>query len=147
MALPALADDVSTDLACKFHHGVSEVGSFDAMPPAIVSLVRGKMHAGDLPNGEIMAPRGGDFNATDVITNPKAPGRRFIRAGHAGDIWFLWYEHGGIAYTKNIAVIALKPDGPHLFAFVEYFSQNPCVLTDAVLDGKTPAGTAQTDWW
>lgn len=147
-ATPTLADDVSADLACKFHHAVSDVNSFEALPPAIVWFVREKMGAGAVPNSELIAPRGGDFNATDVITNPKAPSRRFIRAGRAGDVWFLLYEHGGIAYSKNIAVLEMPTNRlPKLVAHISYFRENPCVLTDAILDHRAPPDQAQAVWW
>lgn len=146
-AAPALADDVSGDLACRLHHAVAEVNSFEALPPAIVSFVRAKMGAGNLPNREIIAPRGGAFNATDVITKP-APGRRFIRGGHAGDVWFFWYEHGGIAYSKNIAVFELPAGGgPKLIAHIGYFNESLCALTDAVLDHRTPPQSQQSGYW
>jgi hypothetical protein len=146
-ATPALADDVSRDLACKLHHAVSDVNSFEALPPAIVSFVRAKMGAGNLPNSEIMAPHGGDFNATDVITKP-APGRRFIRGGHTGNVWFFWFEHGGIAYSRNIAVFELPVGGaPKLIAHIGYFTENPCALTDAVLDHRMLPQSQQSGWW
>jgi hypothetical protein len=136
------------EIACKLHHPVSEVGSLAAMPPPIVAFVRERMGADAFPNISVMAERGAFFNITDVIMKP-APGRRFMRAGHSGGFWFLWYEHGGIAYIKNIAVFA--QDGmqgrPRLVAHIGYFREDPCALTDAVLNGQTPPQTPQSAWW
>ncbi len=148
LSAPASADDVSADLACRFRHRVEEVASFDRLPAPIAGFVRAKMNVGTLPTGEFMAPRGGFFNATDVIMKP-APGRRFIRAGHSGNRWFLWYEHGGITYSKTIAVLDLSSPGrgARLVALIGYFSENPCELTDLALDGKGPSKTAQPGWW
>ncbi|GEM_PF-2413719 len=147
-AASASADDVSADLACRFRHRVEEVQSFDRLPPAITALVRARMNAGALPAGEFMAPRGGFFNATDVIMKP-GPGRRFIRAGHSGMRWFLWYEHGGIAYSRNIAVMELAAGGQsaRLVALIGYHSENPCALTDLALDRKTPPKATASGWW
>jgi hypothetical protein len=78
-----------------------------------------------------IAERGGDFNATDVIVKP-APSRRFIRAGKAGDTWFLWYEQGGIAYWKQIVVFkaarVLRQERAS-------FRDNLCTATDALIVG------------
>jgi hypothetical protein len=139
-ASSAFADDVSADLACKFRHPVQEVGALEKMPPQIAAFILSK-------TGPMVA-RGEYFNATDVIEKP-APMHRFIRAGGRGGLWFVWFEHGGIAYSKNIVVLALKPgeSAPHLIAHIGYFNQNPCSLTDAVLDGHVPAAGAQSDWW
>jgi hypothetical protein len=139
-ASSAIGDDVSVDLACKFWHPVKEVDALGKMPPPIAAFILAKTGA--------MAARGEYFNATDVIEKP-APMHRFIRAGESGGLWFIWFEHGGIAYSKNIAVLGLKPgeSAPHLIAHIGYFNQNPCSLTDAVLDGHPPAPSAQSDWW
>jgi hypothetical protein len=139
-ASSAFADDVSADLACKFRHPVKEVDSLGKVPPPIAAFIRSK-------TGE-MAERGEYFNATDVIEKP-APMHRFIRAGESSGLWFVWFEHGGIAYSKNIAVLALKSGerAPHLIAHIGYFNENPCSLTDAVLDGHAPRPGAQSDWW
>lgn len=136
----ARADDVSSDLACKFHHAVIDVGAFKRLPASIANFVLGK-------TGE-MAERGQYFNATDVILK-SAPMHRFIRAGHEGTRWFVWFEHGGIAYNKNIAVFDLAPKEvrPRLVAHILYFQQNPCELTDAALDGRATTPGAGTDWW
>jgi hypothetical protein len=78
-----------------------------------------------------------------------APFRRFIRAGHSGDKWFIWYEHGGIAYNRNIVVLAWKPGDalPNLVAHESYSSENPCHQTDAILEGPIPPYASKDEWW
>jgi hypothetical protein len=118
------------DLDCKFRHAVIEVDALGKMPKPIADFVLSK-------TGE-MAPRGGFFNDTDSIVGI-APGRRFIRAGHSGDAWFLWYERGGIAYGKQIAVFRLEPRAPLVIGHYWYEHENPCAMTDPLFDSKGPA--------
>lgn len=136
-AAPVRADDISRDLACEFRHPVVEIESVDSFPNPVRAFLRAKL-------GE-MAKRGAYFNATDVITQP-APSRRFIRAGRSGDIWFLWYEHGGIAYNRNIVLLAWRraDAAPRLVTIASY-AGNPCSQTDAFLDGRLPA--QPSGWW
>ena len=136
---PACADDVSADLACKLHHAVVETQSFPALPKPVSGAILSKTHE--------MADRGAAFNATDVIVKP-APAHRFIRAGHAGDTWFVWYEHGGIAYSKNIVVLNAPAGAPVKFvAHLSYFNENPCTLTDAALDRHEALPVRPDEWW
>lgn len=53
-----------------------------------------------------IAEAGEYFERTDVISN-KAPQARFIRAYHVRDIWFVWYERGGIVLSTS--TLALVP--------------------------------------
>jgi len=77
----------------------------------------------------------------DAITDPNAPGRRFIRAAHAGAKWIVWYEQGGIAYFK--AIVVFEPDEKGaLLATGEYqgaWNENMCADTDRILD-RRPLG-------
>ncbi|HEY5047538.1 MAG TPA: hypothetical protein VII49_05915 [Rhizomicrobium sp.] len=95
----------------------------------------------------VMAPRDGAFNSTDVVT-VGYPSRRFIRAGHEGNEWFVWFEHGGIAYAKNIALfhVRLGQGLPILRAFIPYW-ENPCALTDDPIDNKPPPPGLGSRWW
>jgi hypothetical protein len=138
-ACSAQADDVTADLACKLHHGVSEVNAFSKLPPPIAKFVLAR-------TGE-MAERDQFFNATDVIVKP-APMHRFIRAGHTGDRWFVWFERGGIAYSKNIVVFDLTAgqNQPRLVRHIRYFRENPCALTDAALDSAPMPADAGSEW-
>jgi hypothetical protein len=113
------------DVACKLHHSVREFASLAALPSWFRNFLR---HT----PGE-MADRGGRFNSTDVVIGDY-PSRRFIRAGQSAAIWFLWYEQGGIAYSKNILIVRDAHGGPDVIAAKSYFRENPCPLTDALLE-------------
>lgn len=120
----------SADFTCKLNHAATMVNSLRALPAPVAKALHAKV--GD------MAERGGAFNATDVIMDPNAPGRRFIRAGHAGSKWFVWYEQGGEAYFK--AIVVFEPDEKDaLFASGEYqraWNENMCADTDKILDRR-----------
>jgi len=120
----------SQDFTCKLGHAAAMIDSLKALPPAVAKALHAKV--GD------MAERGGAFNATDVIIDPNTPGRRFIRAGHAGSKWFVWYEQGGIAYFKAILVFETDSKGA-LFATSEHqgnWNDNLCADTDKILAGS-----------
>lgn len=138
----ANAEPKNNDLACKFRHDVREVDSFGAMPSAIQDYLKPKFDFDDPHTGGI-APRDGKWNATDVVMTD-APFRRFIRAGHAGDKWFLWYERGGIAYFKVLAVFGPGSPSPVL-AHMTSPTPDLCAATDKALDGKGPPVT-ETIW-
>jgi hypothetical protein len=123
----------SPDFTCKLSHAATMVDSLKALPPAVAKALHVKV--GD------MAERGGAFNATDVIMDPNAAGRRFIRAAHAGAKWVVWYEQGGVAYFKAIVVFEADGNGA-LFASAEYqgnWNDNMCADTDKILDGRLHA--------
>ena len=54
-----------------------------------------------------IAEPGTAFNATDAV-EPDIPWRRLIIAGQVGDIYFLAYERGGIAYNHHVLVFDLS---------------------------------------
>jgi hypothetical protein len=86
-----------------------------------------------------MADRGEFFNAGDVVERP-APFDRFIRGGEIGEKWFVWYEHGGIAYWKQILIFGSDPSGTlHVIAEAHGTGQvGLCAQTDRLLDTKSP---------
>jgi len=59
----------------------------------------------DRPGVDGVADRGQPFNATDVIIEP-GPMRRFITAGHDGNLWLVVLEHGGIGYSVQVMEFA-----------------------------------------
>jgi hypothetical protein len=143
----------TSDLQCKFRHPIEEVDAITAVPPQVQNAMLARMDPAAREDGkfqwhDVMAPRGGAFNSTDVVT-PGYPGRRFIRAGHVGSEWFVWFEQGGIAYRKNVALfhIRLGHGTPILRAFVSYNSEDACALTDDLIDNKPAApGTSPGSW-
>jgi hypothetical protein len=90
--------------------------------------------------GGAMADRGEAFNATDVIMTPAAS-RRFIRGGRIGAVWFVWYEQGGIAYSKNIVLIGADKAGAlHVIATQQRgHSAALCADTERMIDGEPAA--------
>jgi hypothetical protein len=135
--------DSSDPSACKFTPRVSEVGSFGALPMPIRDYLKPKFNFDDPHTGGI-APKGGKWNATDVVTRD-APFRRFMRAGYAGDKWFLWWERGGIAYWRQFAVFALQGGNVIVMAHGSLPSETPCAATEAAMDGRLPTG-GETPW-
>jgi hypothetical protein len=120
--------DVSLDAAftCRLAHPSTSVASLAKMPAPIRKFIA--EHIGP------MADRGEFFNATDDIIKP-GPANRFIRGGEIGERWFLWYEHGGIAYYRNVVLFGSDPSGtPRVIAEEQgLWSDNLCALTDALL--------------
>ncbi|MBL6853519.1 MAG: hypothetical protein ISS15_14320 [Alphaproteobacteria bacterium] len=84
-----------------------------------------------------MADRGAFFNATDAIVKP-GPFQRFIRAGETQGAWYVWYEHGGLAYWRQIVLFMVDPSGHvHMSANESAHGRDLCEVTDALLDGRT----------
>lgn len=143
----------ATDLQCTFRHPIVEVGSIEEVPWPIQNIILARMDTRAREDAKfqwhtVMAPRGKPYNATDVVTDPGLPSRRFIRAGHEGTEWFVWFERGGIAYSKHILFFHLRLGHgvPVVRASMTYGEQNPCALTDDLLDGKPAAGPADPVW-
>ena len=111
--------------ACHLAHSSKSVASLEKMPEPIRTYI--SQHIGP------MADRGEPFNATDVVMTPR-PANRFIRGGEIGERWFLWYEHGGIAYYRNVILFGSDPSGtPHVIATEQgLWTDNLCALTDAL---------------
>ena len=68
-----------------------------------------------------------------------------IRAGHRGDVWFVWYEHGGIAYFWQAVVARVTSGGDDVttLANAGTISDTLCTLTDGVYAGRCrPTPTA-----
>jgi hypothetical protein len=132
----AWPDDVTSDLQCRFRHKISEIDRLEAMPAPILGFLRA--HLSDGAGTPLMAARGEEFDATDTVSeSDHHSARRFIRAGQAGNLWFVWYEHGGLAYQKQIIVFAIaKGAKARVVAHRIYFRENPCLLTDDIIDGR-----------
>jgi hypothetical protein len=57
-----------------------------------------------------IAEPGAEFQATDVIVNPKLPTRRLVAAGCSTDHCLVYYERGGIVHTCEVALFHWAPD-------------------------------------
>jgi hypothetical protein len=56
-----------------------------------------------------IAEPGAEFQATDVVGNPKRPIRRLVAAGCSTDHCLVYYERGGIAHTWQVALFHWTP--------------------------------------
>jgi hypothetical protein len=56
-----------------------------------------------------IAEPGAEFQATDVVRNPKLPIRRLVAAGCSTDHCLVYYERGGIAHTWHVAMFHWTP--------------------------------------
>ncbi len=56
-----------------------------------------------------IAEPGAEFQVTDVIVNPKLPGRRLVAAGCSTEYCLVYYERGGIARTWHVALFYWTP--------------------------------------
>ncbi|MGO9511727.1 MAG: hypothetical protein ACLPXZ_31975 [Mycobacterium sp.] len=112
---------------CTLTTPVQEVSSVTQLPPELLKLLP--------PIADVGAP----FNATDSVNDPTLPFRRMIRAGHRGNDWFLWYEHGGVGYSWQAVVARVVPGGePKVLANAGTISDTLCSLTDGAFAGTVP---------
>jgi hypothetical protein len=125
----------STDDLCTFRHPVQEIAYFEQGPPTIKNFLKVKFEFHDPRTGGL-APRGGEWNATDVVLKD-APFRRFMRAGRAGNKWFLWWERGGLAYFRQVVVLDARAS---VLARASLPADDPCRFTDELLSGRVPEG-------
>jgi hypothetical protein len=123
MAAPAAA---VPDTGCTLNTPVQDVASVTQLPTAL---------AGTLPP---IADIGSPFNSTDSVLDPSLPFRRLIRAGHHGDDWFLWYEHGGLAYYWQVVVAHVDGDRVTTLADAGTISDTLCAVTDGAMAGRVP---------
>ena len=126
VAAPAAAGPMA-DPDCKLSTQVEEVSTLGALPPEIRKLLGA------------MAEKGAPFNKTDAVTDGTLPFKRLLRAGHRGDTWFVWYEHGGITYFWHAAVIRVVPGGePKVLMNAGTILDMLCLLTDGAFAGRVP---------
>ncbi|MDY6997694.1 MAG: hypothetical protein SW019_13920 [Actinomycetota bacterium] len=120
------------DTGCALTTHVQEVAGLTELPPALRSA---------LPP---MAERGASFNAGDAVTDADLPSRRLIRAGHLGDRWFVWYEHGGEGYFWHVVVARVGDDTGDdeptvtMLADAGTISDTLCTVTDGALADRVP---------
>ena len=60
------------------------------------------------PSLDIAEP-GADFQATDVVVNPRLPIRRLVAAGCSNDHCLVYYERGGYAHTWLVTLFRWTP--------------------------------------
>lgn len=123
-ATPAAA---TPNTQCALKTPVQEVQHVSQVPPELLKLLP--------PMADIGAP----FNFTDSVSDPNAPFRRLIRAGHRGTDWFIWYEHGGVGYSWQAVIARVVPGGAaKVLANAGTISDTLCTLTDDAFAGQVP---------
>jgi hypothetical protein len=60
-------------------------------------------------SGLDIAEPGAEFQTTDVVSKPQLPIRRLVAAGCSSDHCLVYYEHGGIAHTWQVALFHWTP--------------------------------------
>jgi len=153
MALAAsVLPQPTPDASCTFRHPIVEVDSINQVPQNLQNYMLANMDQQAREDAKfewhiVMAPRGSFFNSTDAIV-PGFPSRRFVRAGHMGQEWFVWYETGGIAYFKNMLLAHVPYRGPpRVRAFLSWRNEDPCAVTDALLDFRPAPASLGQGWW
>lgn len=138
VACPTLAKDGSVFL------------SLDQMDSRIVAELQRRFAQGQAYDiSQLIAPRDGDWQATDVIMpGPMLPGRRFLQGGRVGDTWYVWYQTGGIAIMFHAAIFELPhaAEQPRLRAHTAGRLDDLCPFTMAQLAGRGPAGQPYDFW-
>ena len=117
------------DFTCASRHPSKSADSLAQLPaPVRLYIQNSQKKIG------AMADRGAFYNATDVIMKP-GPSNRFIRGGTIGDRYFLWYEHGGIAYWKTVVLLSVDAGGQPVVAAEQNgnFPNGLCAATDALV--------------
>ena len=56
-----------------------------------------------------IAEPGAEFQATDVVVNPRLPRRRMVAAGCSTDHCLVYYERGGIARMRYVTLFRWTP--------------------------------------
>jgi hypothetical protein len=111
---------------CILSTPVRDVSSVKQLPAALDDVLP--------PIADIGAP----FNSTDSVLDPSLPFRRLIRAGHRGDDWFVWYEHGGLAYYWQVVVARVDGDRATTLSNAGTVADTLCAVTDGALAGRVP---------
>jgi hypothetical protein len=128
---------------CRLRHRVTYLPRLETMPASIQADFRSRV-------GSIAGPNE-PFNPSDVIySGDSTPSRRFLRGVQSGDYWFIWYEHGGYGLQRHVLAYSMTVNGnAHVSGepqragptdrvettLVENMTGDPCLATDAILDG------------
>lgn len=85
-----------------------------------------------------MADPNGKWEPTDVIRDPRLPRRRLASVAVGEDLCLLFYEHGGIEKTDNVAVFRISGDHaePIWHAYVSHDVTTPSALRRALEEKK-----------
>lgn len=132
--------DVPKVPVCTFVSPAKEIGSLAELPEQVRTEVTRFFKAG---GG--LADANSEFNSTDVVDDRAVPQRRFIRAYLTDDIWFIWWEAGGIVHSLyTLALTRQRQEGGNSPVFRaapgSVFIGNLCAGSRAFLTGVRAAG-------
>jgi hypothetical protein len=127
----AEATQDNPDFTCNLVHPSKSVSSLRRLPAPIRATIKDKIGP--------MADRGAFFNAGDVVIKP-GPFDRFIRGGEVDGHWFVWYEHGGFAYWKQIVIFRIEGNGKARETAETRGGRDLCADTDGLLDKAANTG-------
>lgn len=112
---------------CSPRYATRHIASIAYLPPEVRTDV--------LKSGSV-ADAADPFEATDSVTNPDLPRRRFVTGGKSNHRWFVVVEHGG--YDRHIDVLGyseLWTNGSSTWHRSATFQGDPCIAINAFLDG------------
>jgi hypothetical protein len=81
------------------------VTSIRGLPLGVREALQSLFGSGSLD----IAEPGAEFQATDVMVNPKLPIRRLVAAGCSIDHCLVYYEHGGLVHTWHVTLFHWTP--------------------------------------
>jgi len=92
-----------------------------------------------------MVEAGQPYNFSDAVEDGALPFQRFVRGGRKGEVWFVWYEQGGMTHSDHVLgwfpyVSAPEPS----LVLGTALSGNPCAAIDAVLSGVLSDKTSES---
>jgi hypothetical protein len=146
---PGLARPTIDPSGCRLRHATTPIASLRELPASITRDIHNRIRPlVSYLESPVMSDRGGPFNATDAISDPAVPSRRFVHAGRSGDLWFVWYERGGRGYTTHLVIYRIPneamPAEPVLHLSIQ--PDNLCTATDGALDDVLAGRVAPDDW-
>ncbi len=135
----ACAEDAPTE-ACTTVHPVVFFRTLDDLPAPIRADFMNRAGVGEPPAATpATADKGG---VQEIVVESDARTFRLLRVGKSGDTWFIWYELGGLGVSMHEVFYGLGVSGmthePTAFRWGGFVSWNPCLATDAFLDGVWP---------
>lgn len=75
-----------------------DVARFEALPSEVQAFFMRRFK-------KPLSPVGGVFNDSGFTTPDNAPTRRLIKLGHDADLYYVWYEHGGVSYHQHFVLV------------------------------------------
>ena len=106
----------------------NEILVVDKLPKVMKSYLEKRIDNG-------IAPIGGKFRATDTVFDPSLPTRRLKLAGYRDNVWFIWYEHGGIGFHQHLVIFNISNGQLELLYTARPFANNLNELKQKLASG------------